>query len=114
MSECISMEFGEAVDGEETKKWFNENGFDYDADTGVLTNGNDQTYMTVYSQVGNVFFREWEQPFPDIVFQYVLNHPCQTVSLLTVDDKGYPDKKTASEFSHKDFTTLLLNEDGEE
>lgn len=107
MSECISMDFSGEVDGDVIKAWFEEQGIKYDTDTGVLSNGSDEAYMTVYSKVGNVFFREWNQEFPDFVFHFVLTHPCNVVSLLSVDDQGFPDPDTASEFTYEQFFELL-------
>ncbi len=111
MSECISMEFSEDVDAGSIKDWFADRAFNYDADTGVLSNGKDEVYLTIYSKVGNVFFREWDQPFPDVVFEFVMSHPCERLSLLTVDDRGYPDIDTASEFKHDEFVALLTEGD---
>jgi len=114
MSECISMDFDGEVDGDIIKKWFEEKGIKYDTDTGVLSHGTSEAYLTIYSKVGNVFFREWDQPFPDFVFQFVLSHPCKIVSLLSVDNQGYPDPDTASQFTYEDFHTLLLSEGSDE
>jgi hypothetical protein len=114
MSECISMEFENEVDGESIKNWFTKKGVNYDADTGVLSDGNNEAYMTIYSKVGNIFFREWEQEFPDFVFEFVFAHPCKVLSLLSVDDRGYPDPDTASQFTHEEFCTLLATDGGDE
>jgi len=107
MSECISMDFNGEVNGEAIKTWFEEQGIKYDTDTGVLNDGTHEAYMTVYSKVGNVFFREWNQEFPDFVFHFVFTHPCKVVSLLSVDDRGFPDPTTASEFTYEQFCELL-------
>ena len=74
----------------------------------------DEAYMTIYSKVGNVFFREWNQEFPDFIFEFVFAHPCKDISLLSVDDRGYPDPDTASQFTHEEFCTLLATEGGDE
>ncbi len=114
MSECISMEFETEVDSESIKDWFTKKGVKYDADTGILSDGTNEAYMTIYSKVGNVFFREWEQEFPDFIFEFVFAHPCKVLSLLSVDDRGYPDPDTASQFTHEEFCTLLVSDGGDE
>ena len=114
MSECISMDFDEEVDGDVIKAWFNKQDINYDTDTGVLSDGTSEAYLTVYSKVGNVFFREWNQPFPDFVFQFVFTHPCKMISLLSVDDRGYPDPTTASQFKYEDFCTILSSKGSDE
>ena len=114
MSECISMEFETEVDGEAIKNWFTQKGVNYDADTGVLSDGTNEAYMTIYSKVGNVFFREWNQEFPDFIFEFVFAHPCKDLSLLSVDDRGYPDPDSASQFTHEEFCTLLATDGGDE
>lgn len=113
MTECISMDFEEQVDSENIKEWFGSKGYTYDADNGIMSSSEGSFYLSIYSKVGSVFFREWQGEFPDVVLDFVINHPSKVVSLLTVDDKGYPDLDTANDFSHQEFIDLLMEGDDE-
>lgn len=113
MTECISMDFEDKVDSENIKEWFGIRGYTYDADSGIMSSSEGSFYLSIYSKVGSVFFREWQGEFPDVVLDFVINHPSKVVSLLTVDDKGYPDLDTANDFSHQEFIDLLMEGDDE-
>lgn len=114
MSECITMDCNN-LDADAIKEWFSENGFNYDSESGVMSNGKDVFYMSIYSKVGNIFLREWEEKeFPDIIFDFIYAfNNINVISLLTVDDEGYPDPDSAVEYSYQDFIDML-NESGEE
>lgn len=114
MSECITLDCTN-LDSDTIKEWFSEHGFNYDSETGVMSNGEDVFYMSIYSKVDNIFLREWgNQDFPDIIFDFIYAfNNISVVSLLTVDEDGYPDPDSAVEYAYQDFIDML-NEDGEE
>jgi len=113
VTECISMDFEESVKSDTIKQWFTDKGYTYDADSGVMTSSEGSFYVSIYSTVGSIFFREWDGEFPDDVLDFVLAHPCERVSLLTVDEQGYPDHDSASDYTHQEFVDLLMEDDEE-
>jgi hypothetical protein len=115
MTECITIDYTDEQmpKSEDIVSWFTEQGWSYDADTGILMQGTDKIYINIYKQISAIYFRESNVDFPDDVFAFILSHPGSSVSLATIDDNDYVNMDTAQDFTYDKFVELL-NADLEE
>jgi len=108
MSECITLDFGDALkDNQTIIDWFTNHGWGYDGDTGKMIRGEDQFYINVYQKIGAIYFRESGMDFPVDVFGFIVENPCKTVSLVSVDENDYADMESAQEFAYDKFIEMI-------
>lgn len=104
MSECITLDFGEVLkDNQSIIDWFTNYGWNYDGETGKMIRGEGQFYINIYQKIGAVYFRESGMDFPVDVFGFIVENPCKTVSLVSVDENDYVDMNSAQEFPYEKF-----------
>lgn len=115
MTECITIDYTEEQmpKSEDIVSWFTEQGWSYDADTGILMQGTEKIYINIYNQISAIYFRESNVDFPDDVFAFILSHPGSSVSLATIEANDYVNMDTAQDFTYDKFVELL-NADLEE
>jgi hypothetical protein len=108
MSECITLDFGDALNDNQTIiDWFTNHGWGYDSDTGKMIREEDQFYINIYQKIGAIYFRESGMDFPVDVFGFIVENPCKTVSLVSVDENDYADMESAQEFSYDKFIEMI-------
>jgi len=109
LTECITIDYTEEQmpESKDIVKWFTDQGWSYDADTGILMQGTDKVYINIYKQISAIYFRESNIEFPDDVFAFILTHPGSNVSLATIGDNDYVNMDTAQDFTYDNFVKLL-------
>ena len=52
LTECITIDYTEEQmpESKDIVKWFTDQGWSYDADTGILMQGTDKVYINIYKQ----------------------------------------------------------------
>ena len=115
MSECITLDFGEVLkDNQSIIDWFTNYGWNYDGETGKMIRAEDQFYINVYQKIGAVYFRESGMDFPVDVFGFIVENPCKTVALVSVDENDYVDMSSAQEFPYAKFIDMIRETKGDE
>ena len=111
--EVIAVSFGENEssqlnEAEYAVKWFNERGFNLDLDKDHLhdTKGNEATCSLMGPLI---VFKEREKPFPDIIFEYILEltDPKGVVSMMENDDNEWPVPDSQADLYVGDFIASM-------
>lgn len=110
--EVIAVSFGEQEDESMMQPtslvtWFKERGWTLDLDSDRLTNGKEATNCCVMGPY--ILFKEADQPFPTIVFEYIssLQDKEGVISMMQEDSNDFPIQDTQADLYVKDFIAFM-------
>ena len=111
-TEVIAVSFGEQEDESMMQPnslvaWFKARGWTLDLDSDRLTNGTEATNCCVMGPY--ILFKEADQPFPPIVFEYIssLQDKQGVISMMQEDSNDFPIHDTQADLYVKDFIAFM-------